>query len=241
MYLTEKTIIGDIVSHDYQTSTIFSKYEIDFCCNGNRSIENACSNAKITSTELLHDLEEILINKESKTANYNSSSLDFLSNYIYENHHKYVEQKIPEIKQYLNKICDVHGEFHSELFTIKDLFKEGASELTTHMKKEELILFPFIKKMLQAEKEGNKLPTSSFDTVKNPISMMQEEHDTEGERYREISKLSNNYNAPLDACNSYKIAFAMLKEFEKDLHKHIHLESNILFPKALELERKINN
>ena len=148
---------------------------------------------------------------------------------------------IPEIKLYLNKICKVHGEKHPELLEIQKLFNESAGDLTKHMKKEELILFPFIKKIATAKKEQTELAKPPFGSIENPINMMHHEHDDEGERFRKIAALSNNYTPPNDACNSYKVAFSLLKDFEEDLHKHIHLENNILFKRAIETEQTLNN
>ncbi|MFN8237520.1 MAG: hemerythrin domain-containing protein, partial [Chitinophagales bacterium] len=116
---------------------------------------------------------------------------------------------------------------------------ETAGELTAHMKKEELMLFPFIRKMAKAQTTKEKVSTPMFGTVQNPIAMMHQDHDTEGERFRKIAALTQNYTPPADACNTYRVTFALLKEFEEDLHLHIHLENNILFPKAIELEKSI--
>ena len=241
MDINSQTIIGDVVSGDYRTATIFANYAIDFCCNGNRTLEKGAEEAQINLESLLFALNNLDTKNGLANTNYQLWDLDFLADYIYHNHHKYVEEKIPVIKQYLDKICSVHGKEHPELLEINALFKEGAGELTQHMKKEELILFPFIKKMILAEKNGQNLETPHFGTVENPIAMMQEEHNAEGERYRKISALSNNYTLPLGACNSYRVTYGLLQEFEKDLHLHIHLESNILFKKALALEKKLNN
>ena len=108
------------------------------------------------------------------------------------------------------------------------------------MKKEELILFPYIRKMVKAKKFGESLPKSHFGNVENPIAMMEHEHDTEGERFRKIYRLSSNYTTPADGCTTYRVAFAMLQEFEEDLHEHIHLENNILFPKAITLQKNFS-
>ena len=145
--------------------------------------------------------------------------------------------QIPIIQTFLKKIVRVHGERHHELAKIKVHFEACAGELTDHMKKEELILFPFIRKMVQAKQDGNNDVAAPFGTVENPIRMMKHEHDTEGERFRMIKELSNHYNTPTDVCNTYKAAFATLQVFEDDLHLHIHLENNILFPKSIEMER----
>ena len=139
------------------------------------------------------------------------------------------------------KYCSTRIGNFSELFEINTLFKIGSGVLAQHMKKEELILFPFIKKMFKALEENTTIEQPHFGTVKNPIAMMMDEHENEGERFRRISELTNDYMPPADACNTYKVTFSMLKEFEQDLHKHIHLENNILFPGAQVLERQFTN
>ena len=135
-------------------------------------------------------------------------------------------------------MCKVHGQSHPELFEINELFKGCAGELALHMKKEELILFPFIKKMESAIRTGQTIEQPHFGTVENPIAMMQDEHVIEGERFVKIAELTNNYTPPSDACNTYRVTFSMLQEFEQDLHKHIHLENNILFPRAIEMQKR---
>ncbi len=161
--------------------------------------------------------------------------------YIEKTHHRYVEEKTNILLPFLDKLCKVHGSDHPELFQINELFKGCSGELAQHMKKEELILFPFIKKVVRASISNELMEQPHFGTIENPIAMMMEEHDTKGERFRKIAKLSTNYTPPVDACNTYKVTFAMLKEFEEDLHKHIHLENNILFPKATQLEKNVAN
>ena len=133
---------------------------------------------------------------------------------------------------YLDKIVKVHGGNHKELSTINELFTESAHELRSHMRKEEMILFPYIRKLVLSK----TYEPPSFGKLEYPIDMMKGEHDMEGERFRLISELSNQYEPPVDACATYRVAFALLKEFEEDLHLHIHVENNILFPRAIELE-----
>ena len=135
----------------------------------------------------------------------------------------------------------MHGVNHTELFEVNELFKGCAGELAQHMKKEELMLFPFIKKMVKASNDHLFIQEPSFGTVNNPIAMMMEEHEAEGDRFVKIASLTNNYTPPADACNTYRVTFAMLEEFEQDLHKHIHLENNILFPRAVALEKTFSN
>ncbi len=232
--------IGQYVAEDYRTAAVFSKHKIDFCCNGNRTIEEACEKKGIDSNMLVEELENVLNTKTDQSIDYKSWPLDLLAEYIEKKHHRYVEEKIPVLLQFLDKLCRVHGERHPELYKITDLFNASAGELASHMKKEELILFPFVKKMVAAELNTSAVKSPQFGTVENPIAMMMEEHDTEGERFREIAALTDNYNPPADACNTYRVTFAMLKEFEEDLHLHIHLENNILFPGAIKLEQKFN-
>jgi regulator of cell morphogenesis and NO signaling len=147
-----------------------------------------------------------------------------------------VIENIPLIIQYSDKVARVHGENHPETVEINKLFHEVAIELSAHMQKEEMILFPFIKTMSKAKKEGTPMPAPPFGTVNNPIRMMEAEHENAGDIFKQIDKLSNNYTPPLAACNTYRVLYAKLQEFENDLHKHIHLENNILFPKAIQLE-----
>lgn len=233
-----KKQIGQFVAEDYRTAAVFAKYKIDFCCNGGRSINEACEKKGIDSNVLLDELNRILNEKRGESIDYKSWPLDLLIDYIEKKHHRYVEEKIPVLCQFLDKLCRVHGERHPELFKINELFTASAGELAAHMKKEELILFPFVKKMVNAKIIEGAVQSPQFGTVENPIAMMMQEHDNEGERFREIAVLTNDYNPPADACNTYKVTYAMLEEFEKDLHLHIHLENNILFPKAIKLEQQ---
>ncbi len=240
MNITNESIIGDIVANDYKAASVFKKYGIDFCCNGNKSIEQACTQNNISIEELKNEISNALSQSDNQGTDYNSWPLDLLADYIEKKHHRYVETKLPEIIPYLDKITQVHGDRHTELFEINKLFKETAAELSKHMKKEELILFPFIRKMVDAKQNGTSVQ-AHFGTVQNPIKTMMQEHDNEGERFKKISSLCNQYTPPTDACNTYKVTLSLLKEFEDDLHLHIHLENNILFPKSIKLEEQFTN
>ena len=237
MEIIENTTIGEFVAKDYRTAAVFSKYGIDFCCKGHRTIEEVCNKKKINEIHLVEELNAVLDTKNDSGIDFNSWPLDLLVDYIEKTHHRYVEVKTPVLLQFLDKLCTVHGSNHPELFEINELFKGCAGELAQHMKKEELILFPFIKKMIGATISHENIEPPFFGTVNNPITMMMEEHDAEGERFRRIAKLTNNYTTPEDACNTYRATYSILNDFEQDLHKHIHLESNILFPKAIALEK----
>tara|TARA_R110001606_G_scaffold278777_2_gene427302 strand:+ start:193 stop:924 length:732 start_codon:yes stop_codon:yes gene_type:complete len=230
--------IGQFVADDFRTAAVFSKYGIDFCCKGDRTVKEVCNKKEMEVNTLLDELQNVLNSKTDQSIDYKSWPLDLLVEYIEKKHHRYVEEKIPVLRQFLDKLCSVHGERHPELFKINELFTASAGELAAHMKKEELVLFPVIKKMVNAKLENGTIQAPQFGTVQNPIAMMMQEHDNEGERFRQIAELSNNYNPPADGCNTYQVTYAMLDEFEKDLHLHIHLENNILFPEAVKLEQQ---
>lgn len=238
MNITKENIIGEIVTKDYRTAAVFEKFGLDFCCNGNRTVAAASQEAGIDPEKLISEITQL---PQTGTAaiDYNSWPLDLLADYIEKKHHRYVAGKIPVLQGYLDKISRVHGDRHPELFEIKELFTGCAGELSAHMKKEELILFPYIRKMMEATHSGTAGLTAPFGTVQNPVRAMMHEHDTEGERFRKIAALSDQYTPPADGCNTYHITFALLKEFADDLHLHIHLENNILFPKAIALEQEL--
>jgi regulator of cell morphogenesis and NO signaling len=235
MNITKESIIGNLVAQDYRTASVFKNNQIDFCCNGNRSIEDACIQNNIDSNALIAQLKTIANHTQDSGIDYNAWPLDLLADYVEKKHHRYVESKIQEITPFLEKVVHVHGDRHPELATVAQLFKASAEELTQHMKKEELILFPYIRQMVTAKANGTAVQ-APFGTVQNPIRMMMHEHDGEGERFRKITALTDNYTPPSDACNTYKVTFSLIKEFEEDLHLHIHLENNILFPKSIEME-----
>ena len=240
MTVDTKTTIGEMVADDFRMASVFSKYGIDFCCKGGRTLEEVCEKKNIPVSQLAGELEQARLSSAQPT-DFASWPSDLLIDYIEKRHHRYIEEKSPVLIQYLNKLCKVHGDRHPELFQINEWFTASAGELAAHMKKEELILFPFIKKMEQARREGTDLQRPHFGTVENPVAMMKDEHTTEGERFEAISSLTDGYTPPADACSTYRVTFAMLAEFEQDLHTHIHLENNILFPRAIAMERELTN
>lgn len=233
----EKTI-GEMVAEDYRIAQVFKNHKIDFCCKGNRSIEQVAEKNNLDLDVLLEEIDLVKNQSSNDNTDFKLWPLDLLADYIEKKHHRYVETQIPILKQYLSKLCKVHGLRHPELFEITEHFNTSAGELSMHMKKEELMLFPWVRKMVKALQLHETLDRPHFGTVKNPISTMMQEHENEGDRFRLIAELSNDYTPPADACSTYRVAFSLLKEFEEDLHRHIHLENNILFPKAEILEQK---
>lgn len=232
------TTIGEIVAEDFRTAAVFSKYGIDFCCKGHRTIEEVCEKKNIPPDQLLNILNEAMAGTNGQNIDYASWPSDLLIDYIEKKHHRYVEEKTPVLRQFLDKLCKVHGERHPELFKVNELFMLSAGDLASHMKKEELILFPFVRQMVHAKEDGRPIHAPHFSTVENPIAMMKHEHEAEGERFEQIAEITNQYTPPADACNTYRVTYAMLKEFEQDLHTHIHLENNILFPRAIAMENE---
>ena len=229
--------IGQFVADNFKAAEVFNKYNIDFCCGGKRELVDVCTEKGISYATISKELEDL----EDRigcmaTQNFKLWDAAFLSDYIVQNHHNYVSDSIPILLELTVKIARVHGKSHPELIEIAYTFKALADELTSHMKKEEIVLFPFIKQLINAQKSGFDAPISQFNSVQNPIHCMEEEHEEAGVLIHKIKALSNDFTPPEDACTSYKVAFAKLKEFEQDLYQHIHLENNILFPKAIELE-----
>ena len=230
--------IRDFVAADFRTAAVFSKHKIDFCCKGNRPISEVCKQKNIDVNTIVQDLNKVLHSQADQSIDYRSWPSDLLADYIEKKHHRYVVEKTPVLRQFLDKLCKVHGGRHPELFKINELFTASTNELLRHMKDEEEIVFPYVREMMQAKSTGApKPPTEKFFTVEKPIEQMLHEHEAEGDRFREIAEITNDYTPPADACNTYRVAFQMLEEFEKDLHLHIHLENNILFLDAIEMEK----
>ncbi len=238
MKINENKTVAEVVTENIKASNVFKKHGIDFCCGGGISIEKACAKNGVDYATLEKEL--IAVDETpNRTYDYNSWELDFLIDHIVNIHHAYVEESLPIILQYAEKVATVHGHHYTEVLEINNLFQEVANELAGHMKKEELILFPFMKQLIVANREVTQAPQPPFGTVNNPINMMEAEHEHVGEIFKTIAKLTNNYTPPEDACNTFRALYASLDEFEQDLHQHIHLENNILHPKVIALENKL--
>ncbi|MGD8428350.1 MAG: iron-sulfur cluster repair di-iron protein, partial [Balneolaceae bacterium] len=219
---------------------VFRNFGLDFCCGGKKTLMEACKKKNIDVEKVKKELLTLNSN-DSDQHNYNSWSLDFLVDYIVNNHHRFVRQKLPEIEFYAHKVAKVHGKRHEELKEIEREFLMIKDELLNHMDKEELMLFPYIKQLVEFDKNRQKVDSKpQFKRAANPIRMMEEEHDEVGRAMAKIQRLSNNFTPPKDACATYQVLFQNLEGFQKDMHKHVHLENNILFPKAIELEQGLS-
>lgn len=239
MEITKSNIVGELVSLNFKAADVFSQYGIDFCCAGNISLENAAKKHNLQVDEIVGKLEDVFNTKDLESDLINRLPLDSLIEHIVENHHQYIRENVNVIPQYVNKVAQVHGGRHPEMVEVKQLFDEACAELSSHIVKEEQILFPYIKELVAAQKSGIKPSKAPFGSVQSPIEAMMAEHANEGERFRRISELTNGYVLPADGCTTYRVSLEKLKEFETDLHRHIHLENNILFIKALELEKSL--
>lgn len=232
--------LSEIVKNNFKAAAVFEKYNLDFCCKGNKFLSKACEEKGINEIEILSELERIKTYQNS-SINYEEWNLDFLIDYIVNTHHSYVRKMIPVILEHINKVASVHGKNHPELTEIARIYSVVYKDLKQHMMKEEEILFPYIKYLVKTKGNGSKSESPYFGTVRNPISMMELEHQSAGDELFEIRNLSNNYTVPQDACNTFRVTFQELKEFEEDLHKHVHLENSILFPKSIMLEEELKS
>jgi len=232
--------LGDIVAKDLSKAEVFKKYGLDFCCGGKKTVKKACAEKGVDFTKVQKELQNS--DKTSVTTRplpYNDWSLDFLADYIVNTHHSYVKKTIPDIRTYADKVAKVHGAHHPELLKINKIAQEVCEEMSSHMVKEETVLFPYLKQLVAAKNNGTeKVKFGNLETVETPISMMEMEHEVVGNNMEEIREISNNYQIPDDGCASYSFLFKTLDEFENDLHIHVHLENNILFPKALDMEKR---
>ena len=240
MGINTNTSVGDIVKVNFKTAQIFEKNSIDFCCGGGVSLGEACSKANVDIDQLIPELESLVLLNDPDSKYIDGLELNELCDYIEKRHHSYVSETIPFLQQKLQKLCDVHGDHHSELFEVKELFDGAAENLSAHMKKEELLLFPYIRKMAKYKREDLNGKSELGEALKT-IELMNEEHQTEGERFEKISTLTSSYTCPPDGCGTYQVTYKTLKDFEIDLHRHIHLENNILFKKALLMENELIN
>jgi len=240
MEITNQVTIGEMVANDYRVATVFDSFGIDFCCKGQQTLEEVCEDKKIDVSSISEALEKSLANQSSNRMDFNFWPLNQLADYIEKKHHRFIEDRTPLLQHYLNKLCKAHGGVHRELFEVADLFSRTARELSAHMKKEELILFPYIRKMLKKFKDGTFVADAPyFRSLRNPIMVMMREHENEGDRFGRIAALTQNYTPPADACDTYRVTYTLLEEFAHDLHRHLHLENNILFPRAIQHEEKM--
>jgi regulator of cell morphogenesis and NO signaling len=230
--------VGELAVENPHATRVFEKLGIDYCCGGQRPLSEACAAAKVSVDAVLTGLEqaEAQAAETAQQKNWQAESISALVGHIVSTHHVYVKEEVPRIYELAAKVFSVHGKNHPELERVQQLIGELGEELFAHLSKEEQILFPYLVQAERAVQTGGPTPHSCFGTVQNPVRMMMMEHDAAGDALRELRSITPNYAAPADACTTYKTLYQAMDAFEKDLHQHIHLENNILFPRALEME-----
>jgi regulator of cell morphogenesis and NO signaling len=237
MSMTATTTVRELALGIPNATRTFEKLGIDYCCGGSKTLEEACTSANLPAEDVLKSLasaEPAPLNQEDR--NWQVQPLADLVDHIIIEHHKYTREEIARLGPLFDKVCSVHGKNHSELLQMRDIFQGLAQELSSHMMKEEMILFPYIVRMEEATVQKSQVLPPPFGTVQNPVAMMVHEHDFAGQALRTLRKASAGYAAPEDACASFRRLYKALEDLEADLHQHIHLENNILFPRAIEME-----
>jgi regulator of cell morphogenesis and NO signaling len=233
--------LGQLVIKDVRKAQIFRKYGLDFSCDGKKTVKEACAEKGLDVTKVEGELQQTDKVPASHPMPYNEWNLDFLVDYIVNTHHRYIRKQLPDITTYANKVMEVHGEKHPELIEINQLIKEVDSKFIDHLKREEKVLFPYIKELARAGKNTQPPQATHFNSIQDVVENHEKEHQGVGENLNIIRKLTSNYTLPEDSCASYNLLYRMLDEFEEDIQLHIHLENNILFPKAIELEQQLKN
>ena len=238
MTISATTKVRDVALELPQATRIFEKLKIDYCCGGNQPLGEACASAGVEVAILQRMLDEAgqAEVRRSGSLDLQKATLSELISHILEKHHVYTREQMVRLEPLINKVIEAHGENHKELRDIGGVFQKLCADLAPHMFKEEQILFPYILEMEASVLQHRPAPFAPFGTVNNPIRMMMLEHETVGDLLRELRSLSSDYKLPVDACLSYQTLYQELEAFEQDLHQHIHLENNILFPRAIELE-----
>ncbi|MGH9739027.1 MAG: iron-sulfur cluster repair di-iron protein [Candidatus Acidiferrales bacterium] len=230
---TAKTV-RDLVLDTPAAARIFENLGIDYCCGGNKPLNEACDDAHVSMEEVIAALEKPETVPPGR--DWRNVPLSEVVAYIVEKHHVFTCDEIKRLMLLISKVISVHGKNHPELLQVQSLFRDLSQELTTHMMREEQLLFPYITEMEEAISRKRPLPSAMFGTVQNPVRMMMLEHDSSGRELRKMRGLTDGYVSPPDACVTYQTLYRALEAFERDLHEHIHLENNILFPRSVELE-----
>ncbi|NVN99506.1 MAG: iron-sulfur cluster repair di-iron protein [Geobacteraceae bacterium] len=228
----ENKTVGEIVATDFRTARVFENHGIDFCCGGKVSLAATCAEKGLDLAAITRELETVQTEPVDRSQNYSSWSLPFLADYIVNTHHTYLKENDEQIAAYARKIATVHGEHHPEVIRIAAIFEKIATDMVGHLKEEEEVLFPAIKRVDAARASGAEPDEKDRETIRVSLLKLHVEHEEIGDAIHEIRHLANGYAIPEGVCNTYLVTYQKLNEFEDDLHKHVHLENNILFLKA---------
>lgn len=238
MSFTGDTKLKDIATSNPAARQVLENAGLDYCCGGGNSLQEACVRADVPAEEILRRLRENSHDVNPEEAAWTSAPLNELTRHIREKHHRYVREAIRRIQPLLDKVKTKHGANHPELGDIEKFFAAVSREMTMHMQKEEQILFPYIDALQRSADGAGPVEIPFFQTVRNPIQAMMREHDASGDLVKQIRAAASEYRIPADACASYEALYQELRGFEADLHEHVHLENNILFPRAVDAEAK---
>jgi regulator of cell morphogenesis and NO signaling len=235
MSTTMAKTVRELAVENPAATRVLERFQIDYCCGGGRPLDEACRAAGVSPEDVMRAIQNEPV-AAADGREWSGATLGELIDFIRDTHHVYTRDAIDRIPRLIAKVVAAHGDNHPEVRRIQAVFGAVAEELTVHMMKEERVLFPYIARMEESVLAGEPLLPPPFGTVGNPIRMMEHEHDSAGGGLRELRALSNDYTAPADGCITYRTLYGALAEFEEDLHRHIHLENNILFPRAIEME-----
>lgn len=237
MTLNEQQTVGEIAAENPASTRVFQKYHVDFCCGGQKKLGDACRELGISTEQVLTELDKAQSPNGKPERDLTNASATALIEHIVATHHAYLKAELPRLAGTLGKVLEAHGERHGKsLQALSETFGALHGELDAHLRKEEMVLFPYITRLDASRTAGVQPPQAPFGSVNNPIHMMLLEHDSAGNALREMRQITQDYAVPADGCATYRALFQGLQELESDLHQHIHLENNVLFPKAVRLE-----
>lgn len=238
MNINSTNTVGDLAVAVPGATRVFEALGIDYCCGGNRTLDDACRFANISVEEVVRSLaqDEKSSPSSEPTQDWQQTSVASLLAYIVDKHHVFTRNELGRLERLLNKVCSVHGQNHPELLKLQRLFQTLKEDLVPHMQKEEQVLFPYIEQLEKAVLNHQEVQKPFFVTVQNPVRMMMFEHDAAGDILRKMREVTGNYSVPSEVCVSYRTLYEALQDFEYDLHQHIHLENNLAFPRALKME-----
>jgi regulator of cell morphogenesis and NO signaling len=241
MNITPDTRIAEIAAGNPATIRIFQRFGIDFCCGGKRPLREACAEKQMTFGELRAELETAGApgSTEMPAAD---AALSELVRFIVDEYHADLRGELPRLGQMAAKVLDGHGAKHPDVLpALASTFRELRDEVEEHMIKEERVLFPYIERLEALGAAGQGLPASPFGSIQAPIGMMEHEHETVARALVRLRELTGGYVPPADACNTFRGLYHGLAELEGALHEHIHLENNVLFPRAARLEEELKD
>jgi regulator of cell morphogenesis and NO signaling len=232
------TTVADIAAGSLNAVRVFERLGIDYCCGGKRPLADVCQERGIDAAAIQAELEAANQTAAGEDRDWKTATLRELAAHIVDTHHGYLKRELQPLHDRLAKVYRVYNERYGPTFAgLPEVFADLRAEMEMHMRKEEMVLFPAIEKIESAVQAGGPLPPSPFGTVANPIRMMEMEHESAGNALAEIRRITRDFEVPDYACVTFRALMSGLEELERDLHLHIHLENNILFPRAVELER----